>query len=94
MTSSNAGLTVREAAVLRFVVWGYTHKEIACRLAISVKTVETHKANAMRKLKFGRRSELVQYAVSGGWFAADSAPVAGDPPRANGTATATDAFGS
>ena len=66
-------LSGREGTILRLIAWGHTNKEIAQRLQISVKTVEAHKANGMRKLRLLRRSALVRYAVSSGWFAEDVA---------------------
>ena len=48
-------LTEREEQVLRLVATGYAHKEIASRLSLSAKTVDAHKANAMRKLQTSLR---------------------------------------
>jgi DNA-binding NarL/FixJ family response regulator len=61
-------LSGRELSILRLIAWGHTHKEIAEQLAISVKTVEAHKANGMRKLNLTGRAALVRYGVAGGWF--------------------------
>ena len=61
-------LTAREREVLTLVAWGHTNKEIATRLAITVKTVETHKTNAMQKLEIGSRADLVRYALTQGWM--------------------------
>jgi two-component system response regulator NreC len=61
-------LTDREAEVLRLVSQGYSNKEIASKLAVSTKTVEVHKANAMRKLSLRGRIELLQYALHQGWL--------------------------
>lgn len=61
-------LTSREREVLTMVAYGHTNKEIAAALGISVKTVETHKANGMQKLDISSRAELVQYALSQGWL--------------------------
>jgi len=58
----------REAEVLRLVAWGYTNKEVAGYLRISVKTVETHKANLMQKLDLKSRVEIVRYALRQGWL--------------------------
>jgi two-component system, NarL family, response regulator NreC len=58
----------RENQVLRLVAHGHSNKEIASSLGISVKTVEVHKANAMRKLGFRGRIDVVQYALLQGWF--------------------------
>jgi DNA-binding NarL/FixJ family response regulator len=61
-------LSEREADVVRLVASGYTNKEIAARLGISVKTVETYKARAMEKLGLQSRAALVRYAVGRGWL--------------------------
>lgn len=61
-------LTEREAEVLRLIAWGYSNKEIAARLDISVKTVEAHKANAMRKLDMRSRIDIVRFAILQGWM--------------------------
>jgi len=47
---------------------GYGNKEIAVQLALSPKTVEAHKANAMRKLDLSGRIDIVKYAVLQGWL--------------------------
>lgn len=59
-------LTDREGEILKLVAAGYTCREIAETLFISVKTVETHKANLMVKLDLHKRAELVRYAISKG----------------------------
>ncbi|HKG15939.1 MAG TPA: response regulator transcription factor [Pyrinomonadaceae bacterium] len=61
-------LSGREEEVLRLVAWGYTNKEVAGYLNISVKTVETHKTNLMEKLDLGGRSDIVRYALRRGWL--------------------------
>ena len=61
-------LSPREEEVLRLVAWGFLNKEIAGRLQISVKTAETHKANAMEKLALKNRVEIVRHAVLQGWL--------------------------
>jgi two-component system response regulator NreC len=61
-------LSDRETEVLRFVAQGHSNKEIAARLALSNKTIEVHKANAMRKLGLSGRIELLQYALHVGWL--------------------------
>jgi DNA-binding NarL/FixJ family response regulator len=58
----------RESAVLRLIAIGYSNKEVATQLGISVKTVEVHKANAMRKLGLSGRVDVVRYAVLQGWM--------------------------
>jgi DNA-binding NarL/FixJ family response regulator len=61
-------LTDREAEVLRLIASGYGNKEIAAQLVLSVKTIEAHKANAMRKLDLNGRIDIVKYAVLQGWL--------------------------
>jgi two-component system response regulator NreC len=63
-----ATLSDRESEVLRLIASGYSNKEIAGRLALSVKTVEAHKANAMRKLDLNGRIDIVKYALLQGWL--------------------------
>jgi DNA-binding NarL/FixJ family response regulator len=65
---SGTAISEREAEVLRLIASGYSNKEIAARLALSVKTVEAHKANAMRKLDLTGRIDIVKYAVLQGWL--------------------------
>ncbi len=66
--TAQSTLTDRESEVLRQIAWGYSNKEIAQRLTLSVKTVEAHKANAMRKLGIGNRIDIVRYAILQGWL--------------------------
>jgi two-component system, NarL family, response regulator NreC len=61
-------LTDRETEVLRLIAQGYSNKEIAAFFDLSVKTVEVHKANAMRKLRLSGRIEIMRYAVIQGWL--------------------------
>jgi RNA polymerase sigma factor (sigma-70 family) len=56
-------LTPREREIVRLVAEGKSNKEVASALGISVKTVETHRTNLMRKLGLHSLSELVRYAV-------------------------------
>jgi two-component system response regulator NreC len=65
---SGGSLTDRETDVLRLIAAGYSNKEIAGRLSLSVKTVEAHKANAMRKLGLTGRIDIVKYALLQGWL--------------------------
>ncbi|WP_237481426.1 response regulator transcription factor [Lichenibacterium dinghuense] len=62
-------LSPREADVLRFTAQGFSNKEIAGRLAVSVKTVETYKARASDKLGLHSRAEIVRYGAAKGWLA-------------------------
>ncbi|WP_333620052.1 response regulator transcription factor [Dietzia sp.] len=57
-------LTPREKEVLRFLARGYTYKEIAEELFISVKTVETHASNVLRKTQQSNRHALSRWAAS------------------------------
>jgi DNA-binding NarL/FixJ family response regulator len=61
-------VTDREGEVLRWVSQGYSNKEIAGKLDVSTKTIEVHKANAMRKLGLRGRIELLRYALHQGWL--------------------------
>jgi two-component system response regulator NreC len=56
-------LTSREREVLKMLAEGKSVKEIACDLNLSVKTVEAHKFNLMRKLDIHNKAQLVQYAI-------------------------------
>lgn len=67
-TEKSAKLTERESEVLRLVAVGHSNVEIAARLDISVKTVEVHKANAMRKLGLTGRVDVIRYGVLQGWL--------------------------
>jgi two-component system, NarL family, response regulator NreC len=64
-------ITERETEVLRFIAWGHSNKETAAELDVSVKTVEVHKANAMRKLSLRGRIDIVRYALLQGWLRDD-----------------------
>jgi DNA-binding NarL/FixJ family response regulator len=68
LPGSRPGATERETGVLRMVAVGHSNKHIAEALGISVKTVEVHKANAMRKLSLSGRTEVVRYAALQGWL--------------------------
>ena len=59
-------LTERELEVLRYVALGHTNADIAKRMYISARTVETHRANLQRKLGVSGRPELVRYALQRG----------------------------
>jgi len=56
-------LTPREKEVIKMLAEGQSVKEIACALNLSVKTVEAHKFNLMRKLDIHNKAQLVQYAI-------------------------------
>ena len=57
-----------EAEVLRRIARGYSHKEIANQLGTNVKTIESRKASALRKLNIKGRDEIVNYAIRQGWL--------------------------
>jgi two-component system response regulator NreC len=61
-------LTDRESEVLRLIALGYSNKEIGVQLDLSVKTIEAHKANAMRKLGISSRIDIVRYAILQNWM--------------------------
>jgi len=58
----------RELVVLRCIAQGYSNKEVAANLGVSVKTVETYKMRAMEKLSLRNRVEIVRHAVKHGWL--------------------------
>lgn len=57
-------LTAREQEVMRLLARGYAYKEIARRLTISIKTVETHASAVLRKLQLSSRNELARWAAN------------------------------
>lgn len=57
------GLTSREREVLQLIAEGYTNKEIAEILSLSIKTVQSHRTNLMAKLDLHDRGELIKYAI-------------------------------
>jgi two-component system response regulator NreC len=64
-------LTKRESEILRHIALGYSNQEIADKSDISVKTVEAHKSNAMKKLSISSRREIISYAILQGWMQED-----------------------
>ena len=66
--TSTLRLTEREASVLRYSARGLTIKEIAGRLELSSKTVETYKSRAIEKLDLKTRAEIVRFASTQGWL--------------------------
>jgi DNA-binding NarL/FixJ family response regulator len=67
-TQPSGTVSERESEVLRLIASGHSNKEIASQLSLSVKTVEAHKANAMRKLDLNGRIDIVKYAILQGWL--------------------------
>lgn len=66
--ASGAKLTTREAETLRLIALGNSNREIAEKFDLSVKTVESHKANALKKLDISSRKEIISYAILQGWM--------------------------
>jgi DNA-binding NarL/FixJ family response regulator len=56
-------LTAREREVLRLIARGYTYREVAKELFISVKTVESHVSSVLRKLQLSTRHQLTRWAA-------------------------------
>jgi len=65
---AQSSLTEREAEVLRLIAAGYSNKEIAARLDLSVKTIEAHKSNSLKKLGLSSRIDIVNFALLQGWL--------------------------
>ena len=61
-------LSPREQDVLKFIAQGFSNKEIATRLHISTKSVETYKSRATDKLNLRTRADIVRYGTSQGWL--------------------------
>ena len=60
---SKSLLSAREQEVMRLIARGYTYKEVAHDLFISIKTVETHVSSVLRKLQLSNRNELTRWAM-------------------------------
>ncbi|MBV8650315.1 MAG: response regulator transcription factor [Alphaproteobacteria bacterium] len=67
-TPARGDLSEREEEVLRLAAQGFSLKEAAAKLALSVKTVETYKARATEKLGLRTRAEIVRYGAARGWL--------------------------
>jgi DNA-binding NarL/FixJ family response regulator len=61
-------LSEREEQVLRLVAQGLSNKEIAARLDVGLKSVESYKARASQKLGFSGRADIINYALQKGWL--------------------------
>ena len=66
--TGGAPLSGRESETLRLIALGYSNKEIAEQFDLSVKTVESHKANAQQKLRLKSRKDIISYAILQGWL--------------------------
>jgi len=75
-------LTERECDVLTLLALGYTNQEVAEKLFISVRTVDSHRAHVMRKLDLATRAELVLFALSTGLIGPSANAGAGHAPAA------------
>ena len=65
-----AGLTAREQQVMEMLARGMTNREIADQLAISIKTIDTHRGHILKKLGLRNNSELTRFAVKHGYVVA------------------------
>ena len=74
--ANGLGLTTREQEVLRLIALGYGNKEIAYRVAVSVKSVETDKLRATQQLNLRSRAEIVHFVVTHGWMEEPNADAA------------------
>jgi DNA-binding NarL/FixJ family response regulator len=63
-----AELSEREEEVLKLTAQGFSNKEAAARLDLSIKTIETYKARAAEKLGLRTRAEIVRYGAARGWL--------------------------
>lgn len=70
-----AELTEREREVLIYIADGLSNKEIAAKLGLGVRTVETHRERIMRKLDIHNVAGLTKYALAQGWVTLDPKPV-------------------
>ena len=68
MVEGREPLSPREAETLRLIAQGFSNKEIARRIDVSVKSVETYKARAAEKLGLRTRAEIIRYGAAHGWF--------------------------
>jgi DNA-binding NarL/FixJ family response regulator len=63
VTQAAVALSPRERHIVQLLAEGNNNKEVARALQLSVKTVETHRSNIMRKMEFGSLADLVRYAI-------------------------------
>lgn len=61
-------LTAREVELIQLIARGYSNKEIAERLSVTIKSVETYKSRIMEKLGFRSRVQLIEFAILQGWL--------------------------
>lgn len=82
---SAGSMSGREEDVLRLLAAGYGTKEVAARLRVSPRTVETYKHRGMDKLGLQGRVDLVRYAVAHKWLEGESHPRSEPGPRGGGS---------
>lgn len=66
--AAGGDLSERELDVAQYIAQGYSYKEIAAKLGLSVKTVDTYRIRALKKLGLSNRAALVRYALEHGWL--------------------------
>ncbi|MGH6647947.1 response regulator [Aquabacterium sp.] len=67
-------LADREEQVLKLIAWGQSNKEVATELGLSIKTVESYKSTALRKLNLRSRTDIVRHALARGWLKEEQTP--------------------
>ena len=72
LRAGDDGLTSREAEVLQAIAKGLTNQEVAHGLSLSAYTVQSHRANIMRKLGLENRQQLMKYAVRKGYVSEEA----------------------
>jgi two-component system, NarL family, response regulator NreC len=77
-------LSEREAEVVRLIARGYTNKEIAAQLKLSVKTIETYKTRSVEKLHIRSRVDIVRHAIKSGWLTDASSDQLAPVPASRG----------
>ena len=60
-------LSAREREVMEYLARGYTNREIAAKLEISIKTVDTHRGHVLKKLGLRNNSDLTRFAIQHGY---------------------------
>jgi DNA-binding NarL/FixJ family response regulator len=63
-----AELTAREREILRMIALGFSNKEVAHKVDVSIKSVETYKSRATEKLNLHSRAQIVNFAIRNGWM--------------------------
>jgi two-component system response regulator NreC len=66
--SFNEDLTSQQREIVRSIAWGFTSQEIADKIHLSVRTVESHRSKIFRNLGLSSRAELVRFAYDNGLF--------------------------